>query len=114
MMISMEQGVVDPYMALPPLAFASILTWLDAKTLFSAGLVSRAWRDHAIRDELWKPHCDDLWRSKAYLPKVLQDEPRAYKAYSASHTEQLRKIITEVSPTFGHACMPIRAWLPTW
>ena len=95
----MEGIVLDPYVALPPLAFASILTWLDAKALFSASLVSRAWRDQAIMDELWKPHCDKLWALKAYLPQVLQDEPRAYKAYSASHIEHLRSIITEVSPT---------------
>ncbi|KAL4428571.1 hypothetical protein ABPG77_008883 [Micractinium sp. CCAP 211/92] len=59
--------LLDPYEALGGDLLVHIFSFLDAPTLVLCSHVSRAWRDCAAADQLWKPLAQASWADKVYV-----------------------------------------------
>mmetsp|Transcript_8635 Transcript_8635/g.23707 ORF Transcript_8635/g.23707 Transcript_8635/m.23707 type:complete len:288 (+) Transcript_8635:56-919(+) len=69
--------------------------FVDALSLLQCALVSRAWRIMARDGKLWAALCDELWRTKLYVPKLFRSarEP-GVQTYFRSLEDARRDCIT--------------------
>ncbi|KAL7613619.1 hypothetical protein Lser_V15G06039 [Lactuca serriola] len=89
-----QENSEDPLVVFGRDIMLMILNNLDARSVALSLLVSRSWHGVASSDAIWSKKCEELWASKAHLPRVSQTEGLSkLAAYSLSIMDAKRSRI---------------------